>query len=383
MIFTQANWNLCLLCLRQTGYRNCRIVYNFVNSMGPHSMPDSHQPAKATYRAAGVDINAGNAIIAPFKAIAEASMRREILAGVGSGFAAQSRIPQNYRQPIIVAGTDGVGSKLKLAIQQNRHESLGQDLVAMSVNDVLVCGAEPLMFLDYFATSRFEPEIAIRLVQGITDACCLAGCTLAGGETAEMPGLYTAGDYDLAGFCVGIVEEDEIIKGAHITAGDVLLGIHSSGPHANGFSLIRMLLKTQSINLGKEPKIARQLLEPTRIYVDAVQAITRAVQVKGIAHITGGGLTDNLPRMLPDELAIEVDQASWHFPEIFRWLQALGTIETAEMLRTFNCGIGMVFCLAENQLSEAERALEAAGETSVVIGRIVPKAADQPPLAYR
>lgn len=348
-------------------------------------MTDSQHQEKPTYRAAGVDIDAANAIVSQFKTIAAVTMRSEILSGVGGGFAALSRIPSRYHKPIIVAGTDGVGSKLKLAISLDAHEGLGQDLVAMSVNDVLVCGAEPLLFLDYFATAKLEPSIAVRVVQGIANACCLAGCTLAGGETAEMPGLYSGGDYDLAGFCVGVVEESKIIRGDKITPQDVLLGIGSSGPHSNGYSLIRMLLAQQDIDLSKQPEIARQLLAPTRIYSQAVQSLTNVVEVKGIAHITGGGITNNVQRMLPEGVAIEIDTASWSFPEIFLWLQHLGQtqIEQLEMLRTFNCGIGMVFCLSEQHLSQAMQALEAAGEAPAIIGRIVAAKTGQPKLTYR
>lgn len=346
-------------------------------------MTNSLHSAGATYRAAGVDMDAAEAIISPFKAAAGASMRPEILSGVGDGFAALSRIPKGYRKPVIVAGTDGVGSKLKLAIQLNAHEGLGQDLVAMSVNDVLVCGAEPLMFLDYFATAKLKPKVATRLVQGIADACQLAGCALAGGETAEMPGLYRPGDYDLAGFCIGIVEESKIIKGDQIKAGDQIIGIGSSGPHANGYSLIRMLLKEHAIDICNQPAISEQLLAPTRIYTDAVRSVIKATKVKGIAHVTGGGITDNLPRMLPEGTAIEINTSSWEIPQVFRWLQKLGNIEQEEMMRTFNCGIGMAFCVSEKHLNKACSALEDAGEAPAVIGKVVPEEADSPALTYR
>lgn len=337
-------------------------------------MSEAKKPAapSATYSDAGVNISAGNALIKPFKEIAERTLRPEMLTGVGSGFAALCTLPEGYKSPVLVAGTDGVGTKLKLAIQLDRHEGLGHDLVAMSVNDVLVTGAEPLLFLDYFATAKLDPKVAIRVVQGIGDACVLAGCSLAGGETAEMPGLYQKGDYDLAGFCLGVVERASIIDGQRIRAGDVLIGLRSSGPHANGFSMIRMILERQNINLAKEKDLAESLLTPTRIYSKPLHNLKQAVSILGISHITGGGLIENLPRMLPDPaLGIEVNSSSWEMPSVFSWLQQAGNIEDHEMRRTFNCGIGMVFCIAASEQAKALTALKAMGELPIVLGQVI------------
>lgn len=335
------------------------------------AVTEAKKHTSAAYSDAGVNISVGNALVESFKEIAKRTVRPEILAGAGNGFAALFTLPEGYQSPVLVAGTDGVGTKLKLAIALDRHEVLGQDLVAMSVNDVLSCGAEPLIFLDYFAAARLDPDIAVRVVEGISDACLLAGCTLAGGETAEMPGLYQKNDYDLAGFCLGVVEQSAIINGKTIQANDVLIGIRSSGPHANGFSLIRMILDNQKIDLTKETDLAESLLQPTRIYSKVLHSLKQQVPVLGISHITGGGLTENLPRMLAGQsLDLEVEINSWEMPSVFCWLQQAGNIEDREMRRTFNCGIGMVFCIREKDQAKALHALQALGEEPVVLGRV-------------
>lgn len=342
----------------------------------------TQQDTPLTYQDAGVDIDAGNAMVESLKAITEQTKRPEILSGIG-GFAALSRLPDKYQEPVLVAGTDGVGTKLKLAIELGRHEDLGRDLVAMSVNDILVTGAEPLLFLDYFATSKLNPQVVTQVVRGIGAACIQAGCTLAGGETAEMPGLYRNNDYDVAGFCLGVVEKKDIIDGHKIAAGDLLVGLASSGPHANGFSFIRMILERAKINLATAPDLAEQLLASTHIYAAAVKRLIAEVSVLGMAHITGGGLTDNLPRMLPKQaaLAMAVDLTSWQQPEVFNWLQAKGNISNGQMLRTFNCGVGMVICIRESEQQAAIKSLEAAGATPFVIGRV--QAANKPGAAVQ
>lgn len=336
-------------------------------------MSDLAKSAKIalSYKQAGVDIDAGQAVIPSYKTIAERTRRPEMINGVG-GFAALCELPAGYHQPVLVTGTDGVGTKLKLAIALDRHESLGQDLVAMSVNDVLMTGATPLLFLDYLAVGQLEPAIAVRIVQGIGSACELAGCALAGGETAEMPGLYQAGDYDLAGFCLGVVEKADIINGQAIQEGDVLIGLPSSGPHANGFSLIRAILEQTATDLATHSELADQLLEPTRIYTHSIQQLMSATQVLGMAHITGGGLVKNLPRMLPadTQLNITIELNSWQRPAIFDWLQKNGGISDQDMLQTFNCGIGIVACIRASEQKTALDALQKVGEHPIIIGQI-------------
>lgn len=330
-----------------------------------------HPPkTRLTYKDAGVDIDSGQKILAPIKALAKKSERPEILSGVG-GFAALCELPQGYRKPVLVTATDGVGTKLQLANAQNLHQGLGQDLVAMSVNDVLVTGAEPLLFLDYIAISQLDPLVVIAIVEGVSQACVLAGCTLAGGETAEMPGLYQPGDYDLAGFCVGVVEKDSIIDGRDIVAGDLLLGLPSSGPHANGFSLIRMILERRQINLSDHPELTEQLLAPTEIYSRVIRQLAEHLNLLGMAHITGGGLVENLPRMLSNNcLAVTVSLDKWSIPPIFSWLKEQGNISDEEMLKTFNCGIGMVVCIHPEDLGKATEILTQMQITPSVIGQI-------------
>ncbi len=324
--------------------------------------------AKSTglsYRDAGVDIDEGDALVDAIRPFAKRTMRPEVLAGIG-GFGALCELPKKYREPVLVSGTDGVGTKLKLAFRYGRHDTVGIDLVAMSVNDVLVQGAEPLFFLDYFACGKLERAVAAEVVKGIARGCELGGCALIGGETAEMPGMYPEGEYDLAGFCVGVVEKSRILDGRAIAAGDVLLGLASSGAHSNGYSLIRKILERG------EPDAARvdALMQPTRIYVKPVLKVLEEVPLKGLAHITGGGLTGNVPRVLPPDTRAVIDAASWPRPELFRWLQAQGGVAEDEMHRVFNWGIGMGGVVAAAEAKRAAEALRAAGETVYEIGLI-------------
>ena len=319
-----------------------------------------------SYRDAGVDIDAGDELVERIKPQARRTLRPEVLAGIG-GFGALCEIPRKYRHPVLVSGTDGVGTKLKLAFALGRHDTVGIDLVAMSVNDVLVQGAEPLFFLDYFACGRLDNEVAARVISGIARGCELAGCALIGGETAEMPGMYPEGEYDLAGFCVGVVEKERIVDGRGVAAGDVLLGLASSGAHSNGYSLIRKIVERAPIPLAQLPF---DLLAPTRIYVKPVLALLERVPVKAMAHITGGGLTGNVPRMLPAGTKAVIRQSAWPRPELFRWLQREGGVAEDEMHRVFNCGIGMVLVVAAEDAQRAAELLRAAGETVHVIGAI-------------
>jgi|TARA_B100000315_G_scaffold236949_1_gene253271 phosphoribosylformylglycinamidine cyclo-ligase len=322
-----------------------------------------------TYRDAGVDIDAGNELVNRIAPACKATRRPEMLSSIG-GFAALTEIPGGYERPVLVTGTDGVGTKLKLAIDYDHHDTVGQDLVAMCVNDVLVTGAEPFIFLDYYATGALDVDTAERVIKGIALGCELAGCTLAGGETAEMPGFYGAGDYDLAGFCVGVVEHDQIVDGTSLGIGDALIGLASSGPHSNGYSLIRRVLDQAGIN--PSPTLLDQLLAPTRIYVKSVLEMLQTVPAHAMAHVTGGGFLENLPRMFSgSELAACIDLDSWQRPEVFSWLQQAGNIDETEMLRTFNCGIGFVIAVAGADLQAAVDTLTRLGETPLVIGRIV------------
>ncbi len=327
-----------------------------------------------TYRAAGVDIEAGDALVERIKSAAARTARPGVLAGLG-GFGALFEIPlERYRRPVLVSGTDGVGTKLKLATETGRHDTIGRDLVAMCVNDVVVVGAEPLFFLDYYATGKLDVDTGARIVTGIADGCELAGCALVGGETAELPGMYHDGDYDLAGFCVGIVERDAILDGASVVADDVVIGIASSGLHSNGYSLARKVVKTAGASLSDPfdgATLADALLEPTRIYVKPLLTTIAAGGIKAMAHITGGGLPGNLPRVLPDGLGAELDPSRWSRPAIFDWLQRSGDIEDAEMFRTFNCGIGMCVVAAEADSDRVIETLLAQGERATIVGRIV------------
>jgi phosphoribosylformylglycinamidine cyclo-ligase len=322
-----------------------------------------------TYRDAGVDIDAGDELVRRIGPACKATHRPELLSGLG-GFAALASLPTRYREPVLVTGTDGVGTKLKLAIDHDRHDQVGQDLVAMCVNDVLVTGAEPFLFLDYYATGRLDVDVAERVIKGIAQGCALAGCALVGGETAEMPGFYAKGDYDLAGFCIGVVERSAIVDGSQLAAGDVLIGLASSGPHSNGYSLIRRVL--EDARLERDAGLIDTLMAPTRIYAKSVLGLLAEQPVHGMAHITGGGIVENLPRMFTDgSLQALIDMDAWQRPDVFAWLQQAGNIAEDEMLRTFNCGIGFILAVPAAAADAALANLRAAGENATVIGRLV------------
>ncbi len=332
-----------------------------------------------TYKDSGVDIDAGNALVERIKPMVAKTRRPEVLAGLG-GFGGLFAIPpERYREPVLVSGTDGVGTKLKLAQRARCHDSIGIDLVAMCVNDVLVQGAEPLFFLDYFACGRLDTDVAAAVVSGIAAGCEQAGAALIGGETAEMPDMYADGEYDLAGFCVGAVEKSQLIDGARIAAGDAIIGLASSGPHSNGFSLIRRILEVAENRDVNGASAESLLIEPTRIYVHAILRLMSALPVHGLAHITGGGLTDNIPRILSADVHAEIDINSWTQQPIFDWLQATGRIDTGEMRRTFNCGVGMVAVVAADQANNAIEVLNANGERAWLLGQVVAGAG---PVAY-
>ncbi|MDX9688292.1 phosphoribosylformylglycinamidine cyclo-ligase [Halopseudomonas formosensis] len=336
----------------------------------------SQTPSKPSisYKDAGVDIDAGNALVDRIKHVAKRTARPEVMGGLG-GFGALCEIPAGYKQPVLVSGTDGVGTKLRLAMDLGKHDQIGIDLVAMCVNDLVVCGAEPLFFLDYYATGKLNVDVAAQVVTGIGAGCELAGCALVGGETAEMPGMYEGDDYDLAGFCVGVVEKSEIIDGSKVQAGDVLLALPSSGPHSNGYSLIRKIIEVagadiQNIQLDGKP-LTELLMAPTRIYVKALlQLIRETGAVKAMAHITGGGLLENIPRVLPQGASASIDLSSWQRPAVFNWLQEQGNVDETEMHRVLNCGVGMVICVAADQAERALQVLRDAGESPWVIGAI-------------
>jgi len=339
---------------------------------------DTSKPS-ISYRDAGVDIDAGDALVEDIKPFAKRTMRPEVLAGIG-GFGSLFEVPGKYKNPVLVSGTDGVGTKLKLAFQLNKHDTVGIDLVAMSVNDILVQGAEPLFFLDYFACGKLEVGTAAQVIQGIAAGCEQAGCALVGGETAEMPGMYPAGEYDLAGFAVGCVEKDAIIDGATICEGDVVLGLASSGAHSNGYSLVRKLIEISGVDMDSDfhgNPFRDVVMAPTRIYVKPLLKLIAALPVKGMAHITGGGLTGNVPRVLPENLMAEIDGRAWTLPPLFRWLQQQGNVTHDEMHRTFNCGIGMVVIVSAADADRAKALLEGEGETVYRIGRIRARAAGE------
>ena len=333
-----------------------------------------------SYKDAGVDIDAGEALVQRIKSVAKATTRPEVVGGLG-GFGALCRIPQGYKSPLLVSGTDGVGTKLKLALDLNRHETIGQDLVAMCVNDLLVCGAEPLFFLDYYATGKLDVDVAETVIKGIGEGCQLSNCALIGGETAEMPGMYHNDDYDLAGFCVGVVEESEVITGQNVQEGDVLLALSSSGVHSNGYSLVRKVIEVSGVDvntyqLDNGENLADALMKPTRIYVKSVNALQKHLgntNIHAMAHITGGGLTENLPRVLPENLSAQIDLSTWTFPAVFNWLQSAGNIEPSEMVRTFNCGVGFVIVVPADKKDETLAFLAKQGETAWQIGSIIPK----------
>ncbi|MFH1869719.1 MAG: phosphoribosylformylglycinamidine cyclo-ligase [Pseudomonadota bacterium] len=332
-----------------------------------------------TYRDAGVDIDAGDALVERIKPAAKRTMRPEVLAGIG-GFGALFEISKKFRDPVLVSGTDGVGTKLKLAFQWQRHDTVGQDLVAMSVNDILVQGAEPLFFLDYFACGKLDVNTAATVIEGIARGCELAGCALIGGETAEMPSMYPEGEYDLAGFAVGAVEKSAIIDGRSIRPGDVVLGLASSGAHSNGYSLIRRIIEraqpAAALKIGGVP-LQDAVMAPTRIYVKPLLALIQAMPVKGMAHITGGGLTENIPRVLGAHLTAIIERGQWPLPPLFQWLQREGQVADAEMHRVFNCGIGMVVIVAEADAGSAMQLLAAAGEQVYLLGHIAARAEGQ------
>ena len=316
-------------------------------------------------------MDAGDQLVENIKPFAKRTMRPEVLGGIG-GFGALVEVSKKFKNPVMVSGTDGVGTKLKLAFHLNKHDTIGQDLVAMSVNDILVQGAEPIFFLDYFACGKLDVAVATDVVKGIAYGCELAGCALIGGETAEMPSMYPAGEYDLAGFAVGLVEREAIITGTTIVPGDVVLGLVSSGPHSNGYSLVRKIVDRAGIDLhaAENQALAMELLAPTRIYVKPLLALMQALPVKGMAHITGGGLTENIPRVLPEAVMAVLERKSWVAPPVFTWLQAQGQVDDVEMARTFNCGIGMVVIVAKENAAAATKLLQTHGETVFTVGSI-------------
>jgi len=329
--------------------------------------------APVTYREAGVDIDAGEELVDRIKPHVRRSMRREVLGGIG-GFGALVEVPlDRYRRPVLVSGTDGVGTKLRLAIDTGRHDTVGIDLVAMCANDVVVQGAEPLFFLDYFATGKLEVDVAERVIAGIVEGCVQAGCALVGGETAEMPGMYHGEDYDLAGFCVGIVDKDALLDGSQTRAGDIVLGLPSSGPHSNGFSMIRKILQVAGSDLAADVDgiaLVDRLMAPTRIYVKPLLGLIREVPVHGLSHITGGGLVDNIPRVIPEGLEVVLERKSWRREAVFEWLQAQGRVTDAEMFRVFNCGIGMTVQVAAQDADRAIANLRDAGQEALPIGEV-------------
>ncbi len=340
-------------------------------------MTDSTAKKSLSYKDAGVDIDAGDALVQRIKGVAAATKRPGVLAGLG-GFGALFELPGGYREPVLVSGTDGVGTKLRLAVDLGIHDTIGIDLVAMCVNDLVVAGAEPLFFLDYYATGSLDVETAAAVVTGIGTGCGRANCALVGGETAEMPGMYAEGDYDLAGFCVGIAEKSDLIDGSTVQAGDQLVALASSGPHSNGYSLIRKILEHNEADLSQplaDGNLASALMEPTRIYVSSLLKLFKEVEVKALSHITGGGLLENIPRVLPPGVSAHLMRDSWSIPPVFDWLQRAGNVDQQEMYRTFNCGVGMILCVAPEDVETALRKLENYGEQAWHIGEI--RAADE------
>jgi len=360
------------------------VLYNRLFSRGILTL-NSKKKDRLNYKSAGVDIAAGNELINRIKPIAARTRTKEVLAGLG-GFGSMYELPlDRYQNPVLVSGTDGVGTKLKLAFELGVHDTVGIDLVAMCVNDIVVQGAEPLFFLDYFATGKLDVNTATKVIEGIGKGCELAGASLVGGETAEMPGLYADGEYDLAGFCVGVVEKNRILDGGKVQAGDVLLGLASSGPHANGYSLIRKIIRHCNAQLSDPfagKSLGEWLLEPTRIYVKTLLALLEKIPVHALAHITGGGLTENIPRVLPTGTDAAINLTTWKFPEIFQWLQEQGNVAESDMLTTFNCGIGMVVCVAKEDQQAAYDALTGLGEAVVVLGEIIPSSNEKPSVVY-
>ena len=336
-------------------------------------------PTSLSYRDAGVDIDAGDALVERIKPLARATLRDGVLAGIG-GFGALFEVPKRFREPVLVSGTDGVGTKLRLAFRLGRHDTVGIDLVAMSVNDILVQGAEPLFFLDYFACGKLHVDTASAVIGGIASGCLQAGCALIGGETAEMPDMYPEGEYDLAGFAVGVVEKSRIIDGSTIAPGDAIIALASSGPHSNGYSLIRRILDVAGADLSAPfdgSTLGEALLAPTRIYVKPVLDAIRSHDIKGIAHITGGGIVENVPRVLPSAVKAIIRRDSWQLPAVFQWLQREGGVADAELHRVFNCGIGMVLVTAQGAAAAIIRTLDAAGEHAWIVGEIAPRLAGE------
>lgn len=335
-------------------------------------MSSTDNNSSISYKDAGVDIDAGNALIDRIKGVAKRTARPEVMGGLG-GFGALCEIPEGYKKPVLVSGTDGVGTKLRLAMDLNKHDTIGIDLVAMCVNDLIVAGAEPLFFLDYYATGKLNIDVAADVVTGIGVGCELSGAALVGGETAEMPGMYEGEDYDLAGFCVGVVEKDDIIDGSKVSVGDKLIGLPSSGPHSNGYSLIRKIIEVRGADLsgtvdGKP--LTEALMEPTRIYVKPVLELIKKTQVNALSHITGGGLLENIPRVLPQSAKAVIDINSWKMPEVFTWIQKLGNVDSREMYRTLNCGVGMIICVPAETADQALQILKDAGEEPFIAGEI-------------
>lgn len=325
-----------------------------------------------SYKDAGVDIDAGNALVERIKGAVKRTRRPEVMGGLG-GFGALCQLPTGYKEPLLVAGTDGVGTKLRLAIDLKKHDTVGIDLVAMCVNDLIVQGAEPLFFLDYYATGKLNVDVAADVVSGIADGCELSGCSLIGGETAEMPGMYEGDDYDMAGFCVGVVEKSKVIDGTKVKDGDQLIALGSSGPHSNGYSLVRKVIEVSGADLTADfhgKPLADHLMAPTQIYVKPVLELLKQVDVHALSHITGGGFWENIPRVLPGATKAVVNEASWQWPEVFNWLQENGNIERHEMYRTFNCGVGMVIAVAAEDLDRSLAILKDAGENAWHIGEI-------------
>ncbi|MFH2134923.1 MAG: phosphoribosylformylglycinamidine cyclo-ligase [Pseudomonadota bacterium] len=338
------------------------------------------QNSSLSYRDAGVDINAGDQLVENIKPYAKRTMRPEVLSGIG-GFGGLVEISKKFKEPVLVSGTDGVGTKLKLAFELNRHDTVGIDLVAMSVNDILVQGAEPLFFLDYFACGKLDVPSATDVIKGVAKGCEDSGCALIGGETAEMPGMYPEGEYDLAGFAVGVVEKSKIITGEHIKPGDVVLGMASNGAHSNGYSLVRKIIERSKPDLNAkfdgERTLADCIMAPTRLYVKPLLSLMQSITIKGMAHITGGGITENVPRVLPADVVADIDSATWQMPKLFDWLREGGNVEAQEMFRTFNCGIGMVVIVDAADADAAIKQLQAAGETVSRIGTIRARNGDE------
>jgi len=336
----------------------------------------SEQKQSLSYKDAGVDIDAGNALVEKIKGAVKRTTRPEVMGGIG-GFGAICQIPTGYKEPVLISGTDGVGTKLRLAIDLKKHDTVGIDLVAMCVNDLLVLGAEPLYFLDYYATAKLDVDVASDVVSGIAEGCIQSGCALVGGETAEMPGMYHKGDYDIAGFCTGIAEKSALIDGSKVAAGDQLIALGSSGPHSNGFSLIRKVLEVNNTDTNEQlddKAISEHLLEPTKIYVKSVLALLKDVEAHALSHITGGGFWENIPRVLPDTAQAVINGESWQWPAIFNWLMEKGNITTHEMYRTFNCGVGMIIVVPQDKVEQSIEILTAHGEKAWHIGAIADKA---------